>query len=414
MIETLFLILRLVVSILAALIAGKLVSKLRLPGILGFLVVGMIFGPYALNIISTDLTTSSWYGTLTHLMELCVGLMFGKDLIIRKMKSYGKQIMVLTLFESLGTFVVVTAFFAIVFSFMNIPLYVAVIFGGIALATAPAPALSIVTEFKTKGELTQSLIPIAILDDVIALTVFFTINALVGSMGSAVVTSPAVAVLLSIGLPVLIGVILGFASSKIYKKITADKLLLPVTIALIVLIYLVSYGIDTYVLPTPSINYLMLSLAFFATITNLVSEETMTKISNSFKGITSIAFVIMILNLAAPLDYHLIFGAGVLTFVYIISRGCGKYFCTRLGGMVLGASDNIKKYLGLTFLPHSGVSLVFTGMAVTTLNTFDTDSALIVQGTIAAAAVINEIFAVIIAKKGFELSGEIEQTKTKK
>lgn len=31
----------------------------------------------------------------------------------------------------------------------------------------------------------------------------------------------------------------------------------------------------------------------------------------------------------------------------------------------------------------------------------------IIQGTIAAAAVINEIIAVIAAKKGFELAGEI-------
>ena len=69
--------------------------------------------------------------------------------------------------------------------------------------------------------------------------------------------------------------------------------------------------------------------------------------------------------------------------------------------------DTVQKYLGLTLLPHSGVSLVFTGIACSALAA-KTELASILQGTIAAAAVINEIIAVITAKKGFELSGEIK------
>ena len=42
---------------------------------------------------------------------------------------------------------------------------------------------------------------------------------------------------------------------------------------------------------------------------------------------------------------------------------------------------------------------VFTGIAVSVLNSSAPDSAKIIQGTIAAAAVINEIIAVIAAKK---------------
>ena len=68
--------------------------------------------------------------------------------------------------------------------------------------------------------------------------------------------------------------------------------------------------------------------------------------------------------------------------------------------------DQVKKYLGLTLLPHSGVSLVFTGIVCSTLLSAP-QLAQIVQGTIAAAAVINEFIAVIVAKKGFELAGEI-------
>lgn len=65
--------------------------------------------------------------------------------------------------------------------------------------------------------------------------------------------------------------------------------------------------------------------------------------------------------------------------------------------------------LGLTLLPHSGVSLVFTGIACSTLAA-KPELAGVVQGTIAAAAVINEILAVIAAKKGFQLAGEIKSS----
>lgn len=68
--------------------------------------------------------------------------------------------------------------------------------------------------------------------------------------------------------------------------------------------------------------------------------------------------------------------------------------------------DTVRKYLGLTLLPHSGVSLVFTGIICTTLSSAP-ELVQLVQGTIAAAAVINEFIAVFAAKKGFELADEI-------
>lgn len=57
-------------------------------------------------------------------------------------------------------------------------------------------------------------------------------------------------------------------------------------------------------------------------------------------------------------------------------------------------------------MPHSGVSLVFTGITVTTLTAIDPSLASIVSGTIVVAAIINEIIAVIVAKFAFKLAGE--------
>ena len=68
----------------------------------------------------------------------------------------------------------------------------------------------------------------------------------------------------------------------------------------------------------------------------------------------------------------------------------------------------MKKYLGLTLLPYSGVSLIFTGISVNNLIKPAPEYAQIIQGTIAATAVINEIIAVLLAKQGFKLACELD------
>lgn len=127
---------------------------------------------------------------------------------------------------------------------------------------------------------------------------------------------------------------------------------------------------------------------------------------HDFNPILGISMIIVILNLGAPLDYHLILGAGLFTFIYIVTRAFGKYFGAFFGASITNSPKTVRNYLGLTLLPHSGVSLVFTGIAVSVLAGPDPKSAEIIQGTIAAAAVVNEVIAVIVAKKGFEWAGE--------
>ena len=170
---------------------------------------------------------------------------------------------------------------------------------------------------------------------------------------------------------------------------------------------IIGITLNYYVLPTPILNFMLIGMAYSAVFSNLISDEQLELLMNDFNPILAIAMITVILNLGAPLDYHLIFGAGLFTVIYIVSRACGKYFGARFGATITHAPDTVKKYLGFTLLPHSGVSLVFTGIAVSTLSSSAPECAKIIQGTIAAAAVINEIIAVIIAKKGFEWAGEL-------
>lgn len=287
-----------------------------------------------------------------------------RKLVWKRIRSYGKALVVTTLTQSLGTFAIVTLAFGIVFLLMGIPVYLAFAFGGIALATAPAPALSIVSEFHTKGPVTNTLLPMAVLDDIVGMFL---------------------------------------------KKAEGKAKTLTILIAGITMTMMIGYFLNTKVFTNISLNFMLLGVAFSATFSNMVPEEKLSQITDYFHPILAICLLGAIVDLGAPLDYHLILGAGFYTFLYIVFRACGKYFGARFGAKLMKMPETVQKYLGFTLLPHSGVSLVFTGIVCATLEGGGESSlALIVKGTIAAAAVINEIIAVIAAKKGFELAGEIE------
>ena len=392
---------RFLIAFLIAIGVGKLVSKLKLPAILGWLLAGMILGPHAIGLINQSLLDSVVYGRIINILECSVGLMIGTELVWKKIKSAGKQIIITTLTQSLGTFLFVSLVFGITFYFMKLPIYLAFLFGGIALATAPAPALSIVREFKTDGPVTKTLIPMAALDDMVGVVIFFTTMAIVSGQVSSQ-DMPIYMIAFIVLLPLMIGASVGVLSGLVMNRVKTSKQRFLVLIGFILIASLVGMIVNYHFLSTPILNFMLIGMAFSAAFANMIKTEELDDLMKQFNPILSVSMIIVILNLGSPLDYHLILGAGLFTVIYIISRAIGKYFGAYFGATITHCPRTVQKYLGLTLLPHSGVSLVFTGIAVANLSGPAPESAQIIQGTIAAAAVINELIAVIMAKKGFE------------
>lgn len=333
--------------------------------------------------------------------------MLGTELVWKELKNYGKGLAVTTLTQSLGTFCFVTLVFAIVLWWADVPVYLAFLFGGIALATAPAPALSIVNEFHANGPVTNTLLPMAVLDDIVAIIVFFITNSVVASSVSDG-SVPLYMIPIMVILPVVIGIVTGLPTGWILDRTNGRVQTLAVLLAGITLTAGTGWLINTKILSGITLNYMLMGVSFSAVFTNMTSKERLEEITGYFHPIMAASLLAAIVDLGVPLDYHLILGAGFYTFLYIAARGAGKYFGARFGAKAMKMPETVQKYLGLTLLPHSGVSLVFTGIACATLAS-QPELAGILQGTVAAAAVINEIIAVIAAKKGFELAGEIER-----
>lgn len=317
-------VLKLILVVIIAFFVGKLVSKIKLPAILGWLITGMILGPHAFSIIDNNLLDATWYNVLESILECTVGLMIGTELIWRKMKKAGKQIVVTTITESIGTFIVVSLVFGVIFWFTNVPIYLAFMFGGIALATAPAPSLSIVNDMKTSGPVTKTLIPMAALDDLVGALVFFTVIAIVSAKISTQQVSIFM-VLFMVFLPVILGIITGFITGLILKKVKGKKASLAVLVSMLLFSAALGLVLNLLVLPSPTLNFLLLGMGFSTVFSNMIEEEQLNDIMKVMNPIIGISLIVVILNIGSPLDYHLILGAGVYTAVYIVARAIGKY-----------------------------------------------------------------------------------------
>ncbi|MGF0095360.1 cation:proton antiporter [Peptoniphilus sp. SGI.035] len=247
---------------------------MKLPSILGWLIAGMFLGPHALSLMNQTLLDAQWYQTMNHILECGVGLMIGTELVWDKIKESGKAIVITTLTQSLGTFLIVSMVFSIVFYKANIPIYLAFIFGGIALATAPAPALSIVRKFNTKGPVNEALIPMAALDDIVGCIVFFTTIAIVAGNLSAS-DLPAYMITLIVILPLLIGIVTGLLAGLVLKKERSKSSTLILLIAMIIVASSDGFIFNILILPRPVLNFMLIGMAFSATFSNMVSKNVL-------------------------------------------------------------------------------------------------------------------------------------------
>lgn len=400
-------VLRVFAIVCVAFAVGRLVARVRLPAILGWLITGVVFGPYLAGVVSAEIVDAMWYKIAIKVFECFAGVMIGREILFKKLAKTGKQILGITFVQSIGTFLLVSLVFGVLLLCMGIPVYLAFLFGGIALATAPASALSIVNEYHTRGPVTQTLIPLAAIDDIIGVVVFFTVISVVSAVKGAESVSVLV-IVASVCMPFVIGIGVGLLAAVFIRKSRSKRGGFVLLLLFLGLSAAIGIVVDVFVFHAFRLNYILIGMAFSATLVNRIPEEKTEEILEPYAPVLNVSLVLVIVNLGMPLDYRLIAGAGLFTAVYILSRAIGKIGGAYLGGKWTKAPDTVTRYLGFTLLPHSGVSLVFTGIAATTLSSIDPSLAAIVQGTIVAAAIINEVIAVVIAKYAFQWAGEIQ------
>ena len=377
--------------ILTALFASKILSFFKLPDVTGYLVAGIIIGPSVLGIIPHEALTN--LSLLSSVALAFIAYNIGCEMDFSSIKELGNNILIITALQALMTM----AFVFTVFMLMGQNIAFALVASAIACATAPAATLMVIAQYKAKGPVVNTLIPVVALDDAFCIMAFgiantVAINLLSGSDPSVVtmLLLPLWEILLSL----IIGIVGGLAAIFILQRLKSEG-------------DVIIYIIGSVLLLTFAAEYLhvssLLTLMAYGVIVGNFSNKKHTARS-ALEGVSLPVFVAFFAFSGAELDLKVLLPAGFLGVAYFLSRALGKYYGARVGAQITKMPEPIVKYLGLTLIPQAGVAI---GLSQIASRTLPQPYASTLQAVVLAAVIANEIVGPILTKYALTKAGEI-------
>lgn len=391
------------VAVFLGLFAGKAVRRLRLPSIIGFMLVGLALGPSLLGVIDANLQEN--LGFVTDIALSFVAISIGLELSLSSIRKQGKGLAAIILTESFAAFIVVAV--AIYFVTRNLPL--ALIFGALAPASAPAGTVAVIQEYKARGPLTRTLYAVVGFDDGLGIIIFGFASAVAASIISATTGAEATDILHLIGEPILeilLSFGLGAAVAVVYCILTR-KLENPRDVMILTFgVVLATAGLSKLI----GSSVILTNMVVGAVAVNTQPAAVIRKIRDRIAELLPLLFVLFFVLAGANLHIAALPTLGVIGITYMAGRSAGLISGSWLGATMGKAEPTIRKYLGLGILSQAGVAI---GLALSVKQEFaelgpiGADVGNIVITTVTATSIIFEIVGPVLAKTGLRKAGEI-------
>ena len=405
------------ISLSIALLAGLLLSRLaklvKLPAVTAYLIAGVLIGPFVLGAfdvpglgIAHDQLEG--FGIIADVALGFIAFSMGNEFRISQLKKVGKQATIVGIFQALFTALIVDAALIGLHFLMKdkLSLPAAIVLGAVATATAPAATLMVVKQYKAKGKLTDILLPVVALDDAVGLVVFAISFGVAKSMGVGdvkplnIILEPLLEVILSLGLGFVMGLL--FTLCEKYFHSRSKRMAVSVTFVLLTVgLSCCKFEIAGIHVGFSSLLACMMLGTVFCNICD-VSEELMDRADRWTAPILILFFVISgaELELSVFMDVAVV----VIGLVYIAARSLGKYFGAGISSKMSKCDPTIIKYLGITLLPQAGVAL---GMAIKAAELGPEGN--IVRNITLFAVLIYEIVGPFLTKIALTKAGDIKE-----
>ncbi|MGI6576608.1 MAG: cation:proton antiporter [Eubacteriales bacterium] len=198
-------------------IGGKLASLVKLPNVSGYLIIGLLLGPSFTNIVSSSDAKS--LEVISELALAFIAFSIGSEFVIKDMKQYGKKVLVITVAEVIGAIVVV---FSVMYFIFRKDFAFSIVIASMSAATAPAATLLVIRQYRARGPLTRTILPVVALDDIFGIMAFGIAISLAKMSVSGIIPSFATLILdLSIEIfgSLLAGFVIGLVLTMVLRKI---------------------------------------------------------------------------------------------------------------------------------------------------------------------------------------------------
>ena len=409
------------IAMTAGLLLSRLVKKLKLPAVTGYLIAGVLVGPYCLGLLGKTLG-ADWLGfvpmSIEHYGVLCdvalgfIAFAIGDEFRISQLKKIGKQATVVGIIQAIvATIVVDAALIGIHFLMPDkFPIEAAIILGAVATATAPAATLMVVRQYKAKGKLTDMLLTVVAIDDAVGLVVFAISFGIAKSFLSAdgmSIISVLVEPLLEVIGSLLLGLVLGvfFSLAEKYFKSNSKRLTLSITFVIMaVALSMLKFNIGGVHIGFSSLLVCMMLGTVFCNMCDF-SEEIMGKTDKW----TAPLFLLFFVLSGAELEFDVFKEPIIIVIgiVYILTRAVGKYFGAGWSARLMKCHPTIVKYLGITLFPQAGVALGMSAIVASDAAFAGTEIGAIVRNITLFAVLIYELVGPMLTKIALTKSGDI-------
>lgn len=329
---------------------GRMARLVRLPSLIGFMILGVFLGPSLFGLFGEGALDRLAF--ITQIALGFVAFSIGAELSFTALRRLGASIVIIIFAESLFAFFVVVA--AVWWLTDNLPL--ALVFGSVAPASAPAGTVAVIQELRAKGPLTKALYAVVGFDDGLAIVIFGLAAAVARKILVEEATGLTADLWSSLRGPMLeivgslaLGTLLGFAYCQLVSRLRESSDMLVAAFAFIVL----GVGMSE----RWHLSLILVNLMLGIVLVNTRREELVHRATEPLRMIMPLLFILFFCLAGAHLDLAKLPALGSLGLVYILGRSAGLVGGARFGAVVGKADEKIRKWLGLGILSQAGVAI---------------------------------------------------------
>lgn len=335
--------------LLCGLLFGFLFNKIKLPALLGMIIVGIVLGPHALNLIDSSILNIS--AELRQIALVIILTRAGLSLNINDLKKIGRPAILMCFVpacvEMIGTIIFAPMLF-------GISIIDAAVMGSVLAAVSPAVVVPRMIKIMDEGYGKDKSIPQLILagasvDDVFVIVVFTVLTAF-ASTGEINATD-FLQIPLSIILGVLLGVIVGFLLVLFFKKVhIRDSVKVLIILSVSFLLLEVESLLESIVPVSALIGIMSMGITVNQKY-NVLSKRLSVKYNKLWLGAEIFLFVLV--GVAVDINYAL--NAGVVAVIVVIIALIFRMFGVMLSLVKTNLNKKERLFCMLSYTPKATV-----------------------------------------------------------
>lgn len=342
--------------LILGLLMGSLCKKLKLPGLLGMLLVGIVTGPFVLNIIDVSILNIS--DDIRKIALIIILTRAGLSLDVEGLKKIGRPAFMMCFvpasFELLGMLILGTRV-------LNLSLLEACILGAVLAAVSPAVVVPRMVKlmdekFGTKEGIPQLILAGASVDDVYVIVLFTTFVNMMKGEGISVLS------FVNIPVSIIAGIAIGFLGGILFSLLF-NRFELDATVKVITTLCLsfVLVAIENS-LTTPLTFSALIAIMFIGVALQKRSPKAVAELTDKYKKLWIPSEVFLFVLVGAKVDISYLKNVGVAAIIVILGalifRMIGVFVC--LLGTRLNSRERL--FTMLAYTPKATVQAAIGGI----------------------------------------------------